>query len=127
MKKPHEREWMKEAYLIAKGEKLTVKKEHVKVLVELLEAMRRKSNQLEQVMLLAYQEACKTRKMKGLPIPPLPPSLQKGGYFDTIKSGSNRPTTDNRIVPLGIQGTEGGIPGPRALPPTERKTESSDS
>jgi hypothetical protein len=74
-KVPFHRNWLKEAYLIAKGMDIPPKKEHIKAAINQLIGIQNEAHKLRQVMQRAYDQACKNRKEKGLPIPPFPPSL----------------------------------------------------
>jgi hypothetical protein len=72
---PFKRNWLKEAYMIAKGMDIPPKKEHIQHVVNEIIAIRMEANKLRNVMMKAYDEACKRRKERGEPIPPPPPSL----------------------------------------------------
>lgn len=75
-KKPFKREWLKEAYMIAKGDQnISPKREHVKAAVEMLIGIKVEAERLRKLMLRAYNDACAKRKAQGLPNPPPPPSL----------------------------------------------------
>jgi hypothetical protein len=74
-REPIRRNWLKEAYMIAKGMDIPPKKEHVQVVIDQLIGIKTEAEKLRGLMLVAYKEACKKRKEQGLEIPPMPPSL----------------------------------------------------
>jgi hypothetical protein len=67
---------LKEAYQIKSGVSINPKKEHIFALVDVLNEMGCRLEKLNSLMNIAYQEACKNRQSKGLPIPPIPDSLK---------------------------------------------------
>lgn len=75
---PLRRNYLKEAYKIAKGDKMPARKEHVKAAIEAVEFFHKQTDGLRKLMDQAYQEACKRRKENGLPPPVKPPVLDKG-------------------------------------------------
>ena len=74
------RDWFVEAIEIAHGNKrqLKVNKNHVVALVNKLTEMATRFDKLNQLMVTAYENACEARRLRGLPIPPVPESLR--GY-----------------------------------------------
>lgn len=73
-KEPHVRDWMREAYLIARGDKkINPKKEHIIALVQNNEQIRNGAVQMKEVVKQAYMELRKKYEDKGLEPPPLPP------------------------------------------------------
>lgn len=78
-KQPFQRDFLKEAYKIYKGDKrLKLKKEHINAAMESLEFFQKQTEGLRQLMENAYNEAVKRRADNGLPPPPKPPFLEKG-------------------------------------------------
>lgn len=76
--KTYRREWLKEAYLIFRGDtKIKPKKEHVAAAIQSLIHIQEETKKLRDVLKLAYDEACKKRAAQGLPNPPMPPTLAK--------------------------------------------------
>lgn len=73
---PFKRNWLEEAYKIAHGDtKIQLKKEHVRAAIETIKSFSEDVEKLRGMMRFAYEQACKSRKEHGLPIPPPPPSL----------------------------------------------------
>lgn len=70
---PFQRDYLKEAYKILKGEDIKVKREHVIAAMGALVEFQSNTQKIRDLMNQAYEEACKLRKEKGLPIPPRPP------------------------------------------------------
>lgn len=71
------RNWLEEAYKLHAGDKnIKAKKEHVKAAIDSLLELSRKTEKLHSIMHIAYTEACRTRREKGLPIPPIPEALK---------------------------------------------------
>ena len=79
---PVKRNWLAEAYKIFKGdETIHPKRQHVIATMEALVDFQTKTAKLRELMNYAYEEACKLRKEKGLPVPPPPPEFP----IDSVK------------------------------------------
>lgn len=79
---PFRRDWLKEAYKIAQGDRrIQLKREHIIAAISTLVALSTESSNLRQLMSLAYEEACKRREEMGLPVPPKPKGLEKDYKF----------------------------------------------
>lgn len=75
-KQPFQRNWLAEAYKIAKGDTtIAPKREHIAAAVNTLIDIKARAEQLKKIMMKAYNDACAKRKAQGLSNPPMPPSL----------------------------------------------------
>lgn len=81
--KPFERDYLKEAYKIYKGDRsISMKKKHIIAAMEAVVFFHSQTEGLRKLMDSAYQEAVKRRKENGLPEPVKPPSLSPGPKFE---------------------------------------------
>jgi hypothetical protein len=73
---PFRRNWLKEAYMIFKGDtKIKVKKEHVIETMAQLVVIKQEAEQLRILIERSYNQHVERCKKEGLPIPPKPFSL----------------------------------------------------
>lgn len=83
MDKTVRRDWLREAYLIAKGDRtIHPKREHVEAAISAVIEVKNAAMALRRVLRLAYENACRSRRAAGLPVPEEPPVLKKGGVLD---------------------------------------------
>lgn len=76
-KKPYARNFLDEAYQIAKGNRrISPKVEHIQAALGQTAILVDKIGKLQGMMKLLYREACERRRAAGLPLPPPPPGLE---------------------------------------------------